>query len=199
MALLRIVTRLASAASRAIAFMELYADVRVYRANAIKRARKMRITATLLMWVALSGGMIEVLYAQDLQSASLPSMNDLRQEAVQLRQSVLTNTSDEREMLAAEARLVLDRFDKRITALRENIDDSKEGMNAPAARYADELLTALREQRGNVQQSLRRLDDSLGDNSANAWDRALYKFSSAYDSFIEIWEDVESNFPLESL
>ncbi len=127
----------------------------------------------------------------------MPRMGDLQQEAIDLKRDVLTATREDRAMLAEEADRVLVRFDRRITALREDIDERQDEMSEAATRYADELMSTLREQRDVVQQRLERLGESPDNDSANAWDRTVYNFSSAYDSFVESWGNVEANFPMD--
>ena len=154
-----------------------------------------RLTIMLTV-AALLLGSAETVRAQD-DDASLPGINELQQEAIDLKQMVLTTTQDERDALTAEADRVLSRFDRRVAALREDIDARQEEMSAAAARYADNLLATLRDQRNDVERRLESLNSDVGNGAANAWDHAVYNFSTAYDSFIESWEDVEANFPMD--
>jgi len=153
----------------------------------------------MLAVIVLTLGATQTLQAQD--DNNLPGINELQQDAIGLKQMVLTATRDERDEraeLAAEAERVLDRFDRRIAALRQDILSRQEEMSTAAARYSDNLLASLREQREDVQRRLDRLGTEVGSGAANAWDHAIYNFSTAYDAFIESWEDVEANFPMET-
>lgn len=123
----------------------------------------------------------------------VPTLEELKQGAVDLKRSFLTATREERLTLAQETQQMLSRFDARIAALRQNIDQRQDDMTSAARRYSEELLDKLAEQRADVMEWLENIETS----SAREWDHTVYNFNTAYDAFFESWEDVESHFGLE--
>lgn len=135
--------------------------------------------------------------AQEAQNAretsssdDTPMLQELEQDAMELRQSILTATEDERAVVADQANEVMQKFDRRISALSANISEQSEDMSTAAQEYSQELMVSLRAQREDVSEWM----GDLRDSGSETWDHVVYQFSSAYDAFYESWEDVEANF-----
>ncbi len=128
--------------------------------------------------------------ANNVAADNVPMLTELEQEAMELRQSILTATEDERAAIAEQASEVMSKFDRRIDALGDNISEQRADMSAAAKEYSDELMTSLQDQREDVSEWMGELRAGTSDT----WDHVVYQFSSAYDAFYESWEDVESNF-----
>jgi TolA-binding protein len=157
------------------------------RNNQLSGQRRYSLAATMMLAALLAA---PVSWAQADRDDSLPAFSDVQQQAMELKQSVLTYSQQQRQDLIAETRSALNNFDRRIDNLRHSIDARSEDMSAAAERYADNMLNNLERQR----QDLAQWFSSLRQDSDQAWDDVIYGFSSAYDEFYESWEDLEAQF-----
>jgi tellurite resistance protein len=149
--------------------------------------RKYRLAATLMLAALLASPSG---WTQAERDNAMPAFADMQQQAMELKQSVLTYSEQQRQDLIAETRATLNNFDRRIDNLQQSIDARSEDMSAAAERYADELLNNLMRQR----QDLAQWFSNLRRDGNQAWDDVIYGFSSAYDDFYESWEDLEAQF-----
>lgn len=152
--------------------------------------RKYSLAATLMLAALLASPSG---WTQAEKDNAMPAFSDMQQQAMELKQSVLTYSEQQRQELIAETRTTLNSFDRRIDNLQQSIDARSEDMSAAAERYADDLLNNLMRQR----QDLAQWFSSLRQDTNQAWDDVIYGFSSAYDDFYESWEDLEAQFGRE--
>ncbi len=152
--------------------------------------RKYSLAATLMLAALLASPSG---WTQAESDNAMLAFSDMQQQAMELKQSVLTYSEQQRQELIAETRATLNNFDRRIDNLQQSIDARSEDMSAAAERYADELLNNLMRQR----QDLAQWFSNLRQDSNQAWDDVIYGFSSAYDDFYESWEDLEAQFGRE--
>ena len=117
-------------------------------------------------------------------------LQELEQDAMELRQAILTATEDERAAVAEQASEVMTKFDRRISTLSAEINEQSDEMSAAAQEYSEELMVSLRSQREDVANWM----GDLRDSGSETWDHVVYQFSNAYDAFYESWEDVEASF-----
>lgn len=127
---------------------------------------------------------------QTRELGPVPDFTHVEQQAMALKQSILTYTEDQRQDLISEAEAALTNFDQRIDNLDESIDARSEQMSSAARRYADSLMSTLNRQR----QELADEFDSLRAENSAAWDEVIHEFSSAYYEFYDSWEVLESQF-----
>lgn len=139
------------------------------------------LTAAALMNTAL---------AQQQDMVELPTFAEVEQQAMELKQSVLTYSEEQRDALVSETESALTSFDRRIENLEENIAENGEEMSAAAKRYADNMMATLERQR----EELASWFASLKQDGNEAWDDVIYGFSSAYDEFYDSWENLEAQF-----
>lgn len=132
--------------------------------------------------------------AQDTRVTNSPDdtsmLQELEQDAMELRQTILTATEDERAAVAEQASEVMTKFDRRISTLSAEINAQSDEMSAAAQEYSEELMVSLRSQREDVANWM----GDLRDSGSETWDHVVYQFSNAYDAFYESWEDVEASF-----
>ncbi len=132
--------------------------------------------------------------AQDTRVTNSPDdtsmLQELEQDAMELRQAILTATEDERAAVAEQASEVMTKFDRRISTLSAEINEQSDEMSAAAQEYSEELMVSLRSQREDVANWM----GDLRDSGSETWDHVVYQFSNAYDAFYESWEDVEASF-----
>jgi len=132
--------------------------------------------------------------AQDNRVTNSPDdtsmLQELEQDAMELRQAILTATEDERAAVAEQASEVMTKFDRRISTLSAEINEQSDEMSAAAQEYSEELMVSLRSQREDVANWM----GDLRDSGSETWDHVVYQFSNAYDAFYESWEDVEASF-----
>lgn len=152
----------------------------------IQRLRLLVVAAAMSLPVAVAG--------QEGESEPL-DLQHLEQQAMELKQSVLTYTEDQRETLVNETEAALENFDARIERLESNIADSSEDMSAAAKEYVNEMMTTLTRQRNKLGQWF----DTLQTDSEDAWDEVVYGFSRAYDEFHNSWLDLEAQFGAETV
>lgn len=148
--------------------------------------------ALLVIAVATILPMTVVAQEQDNETLDL---EHVKQQAMELKQSVLTATETQRQALVKEAEAALANFDARIERLENNITENSEDMSASAKEYANEMMSTLTRQRDELGQWF----NSLQVESEKAWDEVIYGFSRAYDEFYDSWQDLEGQFGAEPL
>lgn len=170
--------------------------------QSVKQDRIPLLTLAIAALLLFSAGVPALAQDQEIQEQtvvtgeeeeSVPALEDLRQQAMRLKQELLTATQDERTELSAEADQLLEKFDRRIAALEDQFAESREDMTETAQQYSLELMAVLTKRRDELQNWIAEFRE----NSEEAWDHLVYRLSSAYNSFYESWQDVEANLELE--
>lgn len=123
-------------------------------------------------------------------SESLPDFAHVEQQAMELKQSMLTYSENKRQDLIAETQAVLEKFDQRIGSLQSSIAANEAEMSSAARRYADNMLDTLGRQRSHFNDRLKALES----DSRETWDHLMYEFSTAFDEFYNYWEKLELEF-----
>ena len=129
----------------------------------------------------------------DRRSEQEVDLAHVQQEAMELKQAVLTYGEDQREQLVDETEAALRDFDHRIALIEASIRDRSEDMSAAAERYAQEMMSTLSQQRNDLD----RWFNTLQTDSDDAWDQVVYGFSRAYDDFYNSWQDLEAQFGVQ--
>lgn len=156
------------------------------------KAFRQEIQRLALQVVAVAMTLPMVVIAQEQDNESL-ALENVKQQAMELKQSVLTATETQRQALVNETEAALDNFDARIERLETNIADNSDDMSASAEEYANEMMGTLTRQRNELGQWF----NSLQTDSEAAWDEVIYGFSRAYDEFYDSWQDLEAQFGAE--
>ncbi|MDA0688134.1 MAG: hypothetical protein O2948_05760 [Proteobacteria bacterium] len=116
--------------------------------------------------------------------------DDLRQQALMLKQNLLTATEDEREVIAQEFEHIVTSFDRRITRVQSDLQQYGDELLPNARQYADSLLEVLEREREDLLVGIDRVSQKTGQE----WDQAVEQLASSYDAFYETWDDVEAQF-----
>jgi hypothetical protein len=136
-------------------------------------------------------GITPICYAKT--SADTTSIEDVKQEAQNMIQTLNAYTADRRGDAIEKAKFALDDLDKRIDALETGIDDSWGMMNEDARKNARASLKKLRGQRIVVAEWYGRLKSSSND----AWGQMRTGFSDAYSAVNSAWEKAKKEFDSE--
>lgn len=115
---------------------------------------------------------------------------DVRQEAVELVQTLKDYSAEQRDEALQTATDAMDKLDKRIDTLETRIDDNWDQMDKAAREKARKSLRALRGQRTELAEWYGGWKQS----SANAWEDMKEGFSDAYQALSDAWEQAEGEF-----
>lgn len=132
---------------------------------------------------------------QSADAGAVPDFAHVQQQAMELKQSVLTFGENRRQELVAQTETTLAKFDRRIENLETNIAAHRDEMSSAAQRYADEMMHTLTRQRKDVADWF----GALKGDSEETWDHIIYEFSVAYEEFYDSWENMEAQFGVDSL
>jgi len=151
-----------------------------------QRLRLLLVAAAMTLPVAVVG--------QEGESEPL-DLQHVEQQAMELKQSVLTYSEDQRQALVNETKAALNNLDARIERLENNIAANSEDMSVAAEEYANEMMNTLTRQRRELGQWF----ETLQTDTEDAWDEVVYGFSRAYDEFHDSWLDLEAQFGAETV
>lgn len=129
-------------------------------------------------------------WGQAEEPESVPDFGHIEQQAMELKQSVLTYSEEQRQALVSETQAALQSFDRRIDRLEGRIAERSDEMSAAAKRYADDMMNNLEHER----EQLSKWFTTLREDSDETWDHIIYGFSNAYDNFYDSWENLEAQF-----
>lgn len=152
----------------------------------IQRLRPLMVAAAMALPVTV--------VAQVGEKQSL-DLEYVEQQAMELKQSVLTYSENQRQVLVNETEAALDNFDARIERLEKTLAENSEDMSVAAEEYANEMMRTLTRQRHELGQWF----NSMQAESENAWDEVIFGFSRAYDDFYDSWQDMEAQFGAETV
>lgn len=142
--------------------------------------------------VLLAGALLISLsaWSQSADGEAVPAFEDVEKQAMELKQSVLTYSEEQRQALVSETKAALESFDQRINSLEGSIKARSDEMSTAAQRYADDMMKNLEHER----EQLDKWFTTLQEDSTETWDHIIYSFSRAYDNFYDSWEDLEAQF-----
>jgi hypothetical protein len=149
-------------------------------------------TKNLLRFTAI--GLLALLPGLALMQTSLAaddpaSAADVKQETVELLQSLKSYGAGQRDEALEKSRAALDNIDRRIEALESEMFERWDEMDQTAREQARESLQALREQRTRVAEWY----GSMKSGTASAWDEVKHGFSRAYEALHDAWEQSEQD------
>ncbi len=144
-----------------------------------------RYTFILMLIVGL--GIAPACYAET--SNEKTSINEIKQASQDLIETLESYSAERRDEAIEKAKAALDKMDKRIDVLEQDVDANWGKMDKAAREKARASLKALRKQRTEVAEWY----GSLKSSSADAWGRAKNGFTSAYKAFHDSWEQSEKN------
>lgn len=133
-------------------------------------------------------GITPLCYAE--ASTDKTSIEEVKQETVDLLQTLDTYTADQKDEAIRKTEIALDKVDKRIDALEANIDKSWDKMDKETRKKARDSLKALRKQRNKVAEWV----GSLKTSTKKAWEHMKEGFSDAYKALNDAWEESENEF-----
>lgn len=143
----------------------------------------------------LTGNFANAQTEQSVAADAIPDFAHVQQQAMELKQSVLTFGENRRQELVEQTRSTLAKFDRRIKNLESNIESHRDEMSSAAQRYADEMMHTLSRQREDVAGWFA----ALKGDSEETWDHIIYEFSVAYEEFYDSWENMEAQFGVDTL
>lgn len=115
---------------------------------------------------------------------------EIKQETIELLQSLKAYSVDQREKALEQARTALANLDKRIETLETRLLEQWDEMDQVTRDQAQASLQALRRQRTRVAEWY----GSMKSSSAGAWGHIKEGFSSAYRALHGAWEKSEKEF-----
>ena len=115
------------------------------------------------------------------------SAADVKQETIELLESLKSYGAGQRDEALKKSRDALDNIDSRIERLESNLLEHWDQMDEAARQQASESLQALRQQRTSVAEWY----GSMKSGSASAWSEIRQGFSKAYQSLHRAWEKSE--------
>lgn len=115
------------------------------------------------------------------------SAADVKQETVELLESLKSYGAGQRDEALEKSRAALDNIDRRIETLESRMLEQWGDMDEAARAQARASLQALREQRTRVAEWY----GSMKSGTANAWGEVKQGFSKAYQSLLDAWEQSE--------
>jgi chromosome segregation ATPase len=125
--------------------------------------------------------------------ADTTSIDEVKQEAQSLMQTLKSYTADRRGEASNKAKAALDNLDARIETLETSIDNNWDKMNKVARKNARASLKALRSQRIELAEWYGRLKSSSND----AWGQMKAGFSDAYGTVNSAWGKAKKEFDPE--
>lgn len=123
-------------------------------------------------------------------STNKTSIEEVRKEAQDLRQTLGAYTADQKDEAIRKTKTTLDRLDKRIDELEARVDESWDRMDKDARKKARASLKALRKQRNQVAE----WHGSLKSSTENAWEHLKKGFSDAHKALNEALGKSENEF-----
>jgi DNA repair exonuclease SbcCD ATPase subunit len=150
----------------------------------------MKFNTCVFMLVGIIG-ITPVCYAKT--PAGTTSIDEVKQDAQSLMQTLKTYTADRRDEASNKAKAALDNLDARIETLETSIDNNWDKMNKVARNNARASLKALRSQRIELAEWYGRLKSSSND----AWGKMKIGFSDAYGAVNSAWGKAKKEFDPE--
>jgi len=112
---------------------------------------------------------------------------DIKQETLELLQSLKAYSVEQRDKAVEQARIALDNLDRRIEKLEANMLAQWDNMDHATRAKTEASLQALRQQRTRVAEWY----GGMKIGSASAWAHIKQGFTSAYEDLQEAWESSE--------
>lgn len=118
------------------------------------------------------------------------SVQDIKQETIELLQALKAYGVDQRDEAVEQARTALGNLDKRIETLESHMLEHWDEMDQAARDKSQASLQALRRQRTRVAEWYGGMKSS----SASVWGHMKEGFSSAYSALHGAWQKSEKEF-----